>query len=220
MLPPKKKHPVFVHQHMYFQEATYRQDGVPEEDKDWDMVWMRNFSYNQVIMRSVMEIQLHKDHERDVEHPPAKTMRGNLEDFSKLDFLGAASLGRLIALKPEVKAILFPGENLPAALVDTTPRERARFFDDLLGRTVDELSSPIATPQIVVSSAMKRMAGLLGDKDLHAEADVRLAQEETYYPLRLPKLSTLYYLGNQLLIESVNRRTIPETEDERVPMVA
>jgi hypothetical protein len=195
---------MFVHQHMYFREADYRQHRVPVENKNWGLVWVRNISYNQVIMRRTLELKLHKDHEDQVEPPPDETIADNLRDLAHVDLIGAAIIGKLIGLKPELKPTIVPSGSQLARRDEITPTERAEFFDGLLAKSVTELEKPLVTPQIVIASALKRMAVLLGHKGLENEADARLMEEETYYPLRMPKVERLYHLSNELLIHDAD----------------
>lgn len=203
----------FVHQHVYFQEAAYRQDGVPPEDKDWGLVWMRNISYNQVIMRRHMELKLHQEHEEDVAPPSSETNSYCLEDYNQVDIIGAATVGKNVALNPMLQPIILPDSGRPARVDDLSPEERANFFDQQLEGSLAALEQPLVTPQRVITSALKRMSALLNSAELESLANKRLEEDVIYYPLRMPKVAKLYHLSNELVIRAFEVQTI-ETPEE------
>jgi hypothetical protein len=188
-----------VHQHVYFREADYRQDGVPVEDKDMDLVWMRRISYNQVIMGRLSELILHRDHEEHVAPPSPETNQKCLEDYAHIDAIGAAIIGKVVALKPEVRPVILPGSGQPARMDVLSPLERAEFFDNQLAISLEALRQPKVTPERVVTSALKRMSIYLNNPELQSEADRRLREDSIYYPLRMPKMGKLYHVGNELV---------------------
>ncbi len=202
VLPFNNCNGFYVNQHIYFPETAYRQAGVPPEEKDFSLNWMRRISYNQIIMRREQEIKLHNEMDEVVIPPPQEVVRKNLEDFAHLDIIGAALVGKIVSVHPEVQAQVFarPGK-VPAEVRDITPSERVEHFDSLLEKSVSILDNPQITPKLVLSSAMKRMAQLLGNKSLESEADQQLRHEDLYYPLRMPKLERLFHLSNTLLLD-------------------
>lgn len=197
-LPLKNQGPL-VHQHVYFREPDYRQDGVPVEEKDWDLVWMRNISYNQIIMRRRLEVRLHHDHEEHVLPPSPDTNRKCLEDYGHIDTIGAAIIGKVIALNPEIQPAMLPGSTRPARINVLSPEERAEFFDGQLTTSLEAITHPEITPERVITSALKRMSIYLKDPELQSEAGRRLKEDNTYYPLRMPKLGKLFHLSNELI---------------------
>lgn len=197
-LPPNNNGP-FVHQHIYFQESKYRQDGVELEKKDMNLVWMRRISYNQIIMRRHIEPKLHRDHEDHVIPPPPETNRQCLEDFEHVDNIGAAILGKVMALKPDAHPDLLDKFGYPARYKFLSPTDRADFFDEQYAISLEAIKSPQITPERVISSALKRMSIFLEDSELEAEADRRINGDKTHYPLRMPKLSQLYQRSNVMI---------------------
>jgi hypothetical protein len=184
---------------VYFQEATYRQEGVPKGEKNMDMVWMRNITYNQVIMRRHMELELHRDHELDVTPPPPETMQKCLEDFDHFDLIGAAVIGKLVSLNPGAEQFIAPGSGEPTIAELVSPEERANFFNEVFEKELDTALSPTIIPERVATSALIRMAELLGNQRLKDTAGKRLSEDKIYYPLRLPKPVTLYYRSNEII---------------------
>jgi hypothetical protein len=198
-LPFKNQGP-WVRQHVYFQERTYRQKGVPLEEKDMNLVWMRHISYNQVIMRRHMECQLHIDHEPEVAPPPAETIQKCLEDYDHFDLIGAAIVGKVVALQPGAEQFIAPGGGArPKLFSEISDAERASFFYETLEAEIETALSPVIVSERVVTSALKRMAELLGNNRLRQEAQKRIEKDKVYYPLRMPKPAALYHRSNELI---------------------
>lgn len=193
----------WVHQHVYFQERVYRQEGVPLENKNMDLVHFRNAPYNQIIMRRRKELKVHQTYEENVSPPPAETIRNCLEDYGKIDAIGAAVVGRQVALNPELIEEITPGTGPSLYSLELSPKERAEFFDDVLHDSLLALHKPHVAPERVVFGAIKRISLLLRDPELQSEAARLLKERNVFYPVRVPKRATLLSLSNCLLRDRV-----------------
>lgn len=189
----------YVHQHLYFWRNFYKQKGEPAilRDKLLSSFW--ESPYNQLLMRPYKERQVHDRFRGLVSPPPIETMKKALIDFGNLDYLGAAALGRRIALLPEAREYIVPGVNAPKAAKNFSPLETARLFDIEIERILETLNQPLVTPQRVITGAISRMSRMLHSESLNEDAERRIDEDPVYYPVRIRKFSDLYSISNTLL---------------------
>lgn len=189
----------WVYQHVYFQKNFYMQKGEPDWLKDWVLSQFCTIPYNQIAMRRWMEQELHNTYEEHVIAPDTESMRRALIDFQKLDFLGAAALGKRVALVPEALNYLSPGAGRAAGSSVASPQERAIYFDGIAEDMLDDLSSPLVVPEVVITSAIKRMSKMFGTERLDEEVKNRLPLDCTYLPVGLRHPSVYYQVGTDML---------------------
>ena len=161
---------IWMYQHLYFQRPFYQQQNVSRYMRDRILADFSNSPYNQLAMRRTKEVQLHKEREAHVFAPPPETMKKSLADFRNLDILGAAAVGKRVALVPEALECLVPGATVPKQTLKYSIREKAEFFDGELERALQALRSPLVTPQRVITGAIHRTTRLLNSKLLNDEA--------------------------------------------------
>ena len=205
----------FIHQHLYFWRNFYRQKGEPDllRDKTLSAFW--EAPYNQLLMRSYKERQVHDRFKGLVSPPPIETMKKALIDFGNLDYLGAAALGRRVSMVPEAIEYLVPGVNPPKASAFLSPKETADLFDKEVEKILDNLKQPLVTPQRVVTGAISRMARMIRSERLTEEVRQRLIEDPVHYPVRIKKLNDLYGISNNLLNKICSIRLVPS---EPVPI--
>jgi hypothetical protein len=200
---------VFVHQHVYFTEPQYRQLDLPREERDSRLSALRNSPYNQVAMRRLRERQLHLDKEPFVDPPPIDNIDKALKDYADIDLVGAASLG--IRLTMRGKHINTWSLNFdPPELQALSRHDRIDIFKAEREKALSSLSPPRIVPDILVASALKRMATRLKDRTLDRIANERLI-DEYYYPLRVPKRGHLRNIGNLVLKDALGIQALQET---------
>ena len=190
------------YQHVYFQRLFYTQKGVSKLIKDRVLSQFCVAPYNQIGMRPEEEQRLHRAFEEHVLAPSPETQKKSLVDFGYIDILGAAAIGRRVALVPEATEHLLPGMGIPNGFVKLSPVEKADFFDGELHDALSALKSPLVTPQRVITGAIRRLTRVINDERLQEEAQARLRSDETYFPVRLRSLGFYYNLSVSLLKES------------------
>lgn len=205
---------MFVHQHIYFKRDVYRDLSLPQNAES-KLRRFRECSYNQLAMRRNQELKVHLYYEGHVEPPPEVAVNGSLVDFDHLDIIGAATVGKAIALKPESLFILAPKAFPTDYSRGWSSTERADFFDSQREEALKALDKPVITPEIVVTSALKRLALALDDRELLKLADERLPEDSRYYPIRVPKPGRLYSIGHTMLSKAGGIRPMPQRRPEQ-----
>ena len=209
-------HGQWVYQHAYFQRLFYTQKGVSRFMKDRVLAQFCETPYNQIGMRAEKELELHQTFEEHVIVPPLESIPKSITDFKHIDVLGAAAIGKRVALVPEAVEHLIPGMGIPNGFVDMSPLEKAEFFDQKLNKTFQILESPIVTPQRVIAGVIKRLARVINDERLQEEARARIKKDEIYFPVRLRSPGFYYNLGVTLLKDHVSGKS----EENRVELAA
>jgi hypothetical protein len=194
----------WLRQHVYFQERNYRQEGVPPEDKDWNLVHWRNAPYNQLIMRPQEEQRLHRDFEEHVDAPPAETISACLNEYEIINKLGAASLGKTVLLQPEHSRNIFQIAKLEGTNLSVD--DRVDIYNAQIDESLRELHSSTVTPHRIVTSALRRLAILVNDTKISKEAIERSEGGEDHFPLRMPKTQRLLDLSHTLLKDAVDSK--------------
>jgi len=207
------------YQHVYFQRLFYTQKGVPEFIKDMVLAQFCESPYNQMGMRPEKEQELHRMFEEHVLAPPPETQRNSLLDFGQIDILGAAAVGRRVALVPEAVEHLIPGMVVPNGFVDMSPVEKAEFFDQVMDEALQVLRSPLVTPQRVITGAIKRIVRVVDNEILSEEAHRRTNRDGSYYPVRLRSPGFYYNLGVSMLKSRSNVQAL-QTEVDQVELAA
>ena len=190
------------YQHVYFQRLFYTQKGVSRFMKDRVLSQFCVAPYNQIGMRPHKEQELHRIYEEHVLAPSPEVQKKSLIDFGHIDVLGAAAIGRRVALVPEATEHLIPGMGIPNGFVNLSPVEKADFFDEEIHDALSALKSPLVTPQRVITGAIRRLTEVINDERLQEEAQARLRSDETYFPVRLRSLGFYYNLSISLIKES------------------
>lgn len=188
-----------VHQHIYFWRRFYRQKKTPPSVRDG---LLKNFwlaPYNQLVMRFEEEAKIHNKYKKLVSPPPIETMRSSVIDFGYLDRLGAAAIGRRVALVPEAFDLAFGGFQSHKTFQDRSPLEIARLFDGEIERILKHLETPLVTDQRVVTGAISRMARLTNNKMLLEEKRKRTENDPTYYPVRIKDPKSLLKISRRML---------------------
>jgi len=224
----ENQRPFWLYQHFYFQRPFYDQREESKYMRDGVLKEFCNSPYNQLTMRSEEELKAHLRFEEHVHAPPPETMKNSLVDFKYLDMLGAAAIGRRVALLPEALQYLAPGASFPRWNLDYSPGGRAAFFDAKLIEALQALHSPLVTPQRVITGVIKRTSRLLNSELLNSEASKRIEQDPVYYPVRLRKLGFMYAMSAEMLqgistIEKIEDRVTLEalqTEADEVELAA
>jgi hypothetical protein len=139
-------------------------------------------------------------------------MKKSLTDFRYLDILGAAAIGRRLALVPEALEFLVPKATFPKKTSKYSPLEKAVFFDAEMERALQYLEKPLVTSQRVITGVIKRSGRLLNNERLHREAQKRIEEDPIYYPVRLRNLGFLYVLSNELLDGICTVREVPQLD--------
>jgi len=207
------------YQHVYFQRLFYIQKGVSKYLKDMVLSQFSETPYNQMGMRPREEQRLHSIYEEHVLAPPPETQRKSLVDFSHIDILGAAAVGRRVALVPEAVEHLIPGMGVPNGFVDMSPIEKADFFDQSMDEALQVLKSPIVTPQRVITGAIKRLTRLVDNERLQEEAQRRVGNDNIYFPVRLRSPGFYYNLGVRMLKNTDNVKAL-QTGVDKVDLAA
>ncbi len=203
-------------QHIYFQGPFYGQYSERSYMRDQVLTEFQSSPYNQIIMRRIQELKVHRRFEEHVSPPAPETMRQSLIDFRRLDILGAAAIGKRIALVPEALEYLVHGTNPPKDNFGLSPLERANFFDEELRVSLEALQSPLVTPQRLVTGAIRRTARLINSESLNEEAERRLEEDGVYIPVRLRKPGFLYGLSNTMLEQMTSVTYI--RPDKEIPL--
>jgi hypothetical protein len=202
----------WLNQHLYFHGSFYEQ----REEKGWKrdpiLKTFRVTPYNQLVMRRAQEARVHAEMQEHIVPPPIESMQQALEDFQHFDTLGAAALGRRMVLLPESAWNLvgmgfykgFKGDDFAQAL---------RFFDAEMERALQHLRNPQVISQRVITGVIKRTADLINNERLHREANRRISEDSTYYPIRLQKPGYYYDYGRYML-RNMNVIQLPKTEAE------
>lgn len=190
---------IWMYQHLYFQRPFYKQQNVSKHLRDRVLSDFSNAPYNQLAMRRAKELQVHREFEEHVLPPSPETMKKSMVDFRHLDILGAAAIGRRVALVPEALEYLVPGASPYRQTGDYSPVETADFFDSELERALQVLRTPLVTPQRVITGVIKRTGRILNSELLKNEAEVRINEDPVYYPVRLRKLGHFYKMSKELL---------------------
>ncbi len=207
------------YQHVYFQRLFYIQKGVPKFMKDAVLSQFCEAPYNQIGMRPHKEQELHRTYEEHVLAPSPETQGKSLIDFSYIDVLGAAAIGRRVALVPEACEHFIPGMGTPNGFVDLSPLEKAEFFDQELEKALEILRSPRVTPQRVITGAIKRLTRVIDNERLQEEAQRRVEQDEIYFPVRLRSPGFYYNLGVSML-KSNSKVQALHTEVDKLELAA
>jgi hypothetical protein len=188
-----------VHQHLYYWRRFFRQRNTPPLLRDSALKRFWEAPYNQLVMRFEEEAKVHKKFKKLVSPPPIETMHKSVADFGYLDRLGAAAVGRRIALVPEAFGGL-RGNSTPHKIThDRSPLEIAEIFDHEIERILDKLESPLVTPRRVVTGAINRMGRLTNNERLITETRRRMQEDPMYYPVRIKDLRSLATLSRGLL---------------------
>jgi hypothetical protein len=185
----------WVYQHVYFTETAWRQfDRLPEE-RDAQRALFHLSTYNQIQMRPLEELRVHQDHEQEVEPLSCPVIEQSLADFGELDIIAATTLGIQVAKGSQIW-----GEGVkPSDHKILSPWDAADILEDIRALSLNKIMTSGITPQRVITSALKRAATLLNDRDLSFIADERLEEDSVYYPLRIPRLGRLSTISNQML---------------------
>jgi hypothetical protein len=189
----------WMYQHIYFQRSFYMQPGVPRWIRDEVLRRFCTSPYNQIAMREDIEDDLHNRFEEHVFAPPPESMKRGLDVFNKIDVLGAAAVGRRVALAPEALKYLAPEAKYSRGpLSSFSPVERAEIFDGVAERTLSELREPNVIPQRIVTGAIARIGRLVNSELLQQEARLRISQDGTYYPVRTRRPKFYYELSHKV----------------------
>ena len=202
----------WVHQHEYFRRLFYLQKSEPDIMRDRVLSRFREEPYNQLAMRPRQELAAHQKYARKVSPPPVETMKKSLIDFKVMDRLGAAAIGRRVALVPEALGHLIPKCTPKKGKAEYSPFQKARFFDKEMEKAIEVLYNPLVTPQRVVTGAIARMARMLNNERLLEEARRRIDIDPVYYPVRIRKPGFLYDLSNTML-KNIQVVYLPSAED-------
>ena len=189
----------WVYQHTIFQKRFYEQGEDPNWIKDQILRLYCVSPYNQIAMRDWMEQALHERYEEHVFAPPPESMRRAVADFDRLDVLGAAAIGKRIALVPEALPYLAPKvKPLKNPLPDASPVERGEFYDEIIQGQLESLESPLVTPQRIVTGAIARLGRFYNNEILQEIALDRTEADDYYYPVRLRHPRFYYNLSNRV----------------------
>lgn len=192
----------FVKQHAYYEETHFRQFDLEYEQRDPRLVALRVLSYSQIVMRSRMEQRLHNEKERRVERPSVEMADKAVRDYFELDLVAAAALGiHEIAINRQPnygKYVIQP----PPEITRLSTKDRRAILKKQWEKSLEALEHPLVVPQILVASALKRLARHTGNAELMRQADQRL-EGDGYIPLEVPKLVQLRSVGYAILKDAV-----------------
>lgn len=208
--PPKFVNSPWVRQHVYFEAAQWKKAGVEHEGTQSRLSAFRNHWSNQIIMRRKKEQKVHRDFEDHVEPPPFLIIDMGLEELNHLDRIGAATLGRDIALHPErVESLKNVGP--PKNAQDWSVADRLELFDNIRANSLQALESTKVTPEILVISGIIRLSKLLDEPGLIGIAEER--RDGKYLPVHTPSLGNLYALSNVMLRDACNVVPFPQAQE-------
>src|SRR3569833_2794386 len=129
----------FVYQHLYWQESFYRQRGVPEAVKDYTLINFQASPYQQIGIRRAEETHLHLRFEDHILPPHPHIMEKAVADFRVLDDLGAAAIGKKVAILPEAVEFLAPGNGTPKVAREVSNGTIAELFDARIDADLEAL---------------------------------------------------------------------------------
>jgi hypothetical protein len=195
----QRKEGSWVNQHVYFQKTFYQQRGLDDWKKDKVLAKFCSTPYNQIVMRRWEEEKLHRLYEEHVTAPNPEPMRQALIDFSKFDLLGAAAIGRRVALVPEALEYISPGAGTAALSSISSPIERANYFDKTIEAVLKKLDPPLILPERLVVGAINRLSQMFNTDRLKKEVEYRLPKEEVYIPVGVRHPSLYYQMSLDLL---------------------
>jgi hypothetical protein len=152
----------------------------------------------------MLERQLHKDKESGVDPPPIDSVEEALNDLFDIDVVGASTFGIRETENPR-RHNSWADDNYepPPEIQALSTNDRIRIFEARREEALRALESPRVLPARLVTSALKRIATYLRDPLLESVANERLRQDETYYPLRIPKDGTFRSIGGKVLMDEV-----------------
>ena len=182
--------------HGYFRYDSWSKEGK----NDQDIIDFRSYPYNRFVMRPWEESKIHHEFEDDVKPPSIETIRQTLEEFHRLDTVVAAEVGIQTVNNPE---ILNEIGNIrpPRAWAVLEPGARIELLKARQVQALAELDETRFIQDLVVNSVIQRTARQIGSEALAGIAASRLKDEDEILPVRVKKLSDLYYISNQLLTE-------------------
>ena len=189
----------FVYQHKYWKEWFYKQKGTDQRIIDANLVAFQASPYNQLGMRKYQELRVHQRFEEFVSPPHPVNVERSVVDFKVLDNLGAAVVGRRVALVPEALEYIAPGNGLSKQTELYSPREITEFFEGQIELALEKLEAPLITPRRVVTGVISRIARLTNSDVLGEEAAKRISEDDVFYPMRIRSISGYYQMSADML---------------------
>ena len=140
---------------------------------------------------------------RNLSPPLSPELIANVSrDFYHIDVIGAAALGRRIALVPEALEHYLPGAGRPMKVSDLSPLEKAKIFDEEMEKSLAKLQFPDALSSRVITGAIIQIARFFNHPRLLQEAERRLAEDNIHYAVKMRSAGFLNKLGEELLRDS------------------
>jgi hypothetical protein len=187
------------HQHVYYWRSFFRQKSTSRFMRDLNLLGFWRAPYNQLLMRMEEEAKIHEKFKKLVSPPPIETMQKSHVDFGWLDRLGAAAVGRRIALVPEAFNGVAKDFEPHSVARHHSPVEIAGIFDSDIKKSLEQLMHPLVTPQRVITGAISRMARLTNNDQLADEARRRAEIDAVYFPVRIRDPRQLALLSRKIL---------------------
>jgi hypothetical protein len=174
-------------------------------------------------MRITSEEILHLSHEREVPHPSTETLEPALNDFERLDMIGAATLFLDLAHGSNQHRV-DPEAVVPDWMRGIPSKDRLSFITEIREDMAKSLVRAEIIPSRLVTSAIYRLSlQLNGDRYLTQLAERRLASDPVFYPVRVPSDKTLLDKAKRMIaLEFIHGQNVtPElmqTEDEALSL--
>lgn len=202
----------FVKQHVFYPEPLYRQFDMDYEDRDPRIVAVRVLPYSQIVMRSYMEIKLHRKKESAVSRPSFEVADKIVRDYFNLDLVAAAALGiQEIAQGRELDYTKMRFQPHPA-VVGLSKKDKRAALKEQFQKSLERLESPLVLPSIVVASSLKRLARHTQSEEMSRRAAESQGVGSTdYYPIVVPKLGHLRNVGYAILKDMVGLQPLTES---------
>jgi len=209
--------------HVNHPKTVYKQESLPEEERDERLIWFRGSTYQQLHMRIGSEEMYHDVHEIYGTRPPMATIEMALRDFRRLDVVGASAI-YLNLLNGNNQYNVDVGSFNPPWIEDVDIFQRREVMQEARADAERGVSSAEVLEPRLVTSALKRLALALKDPYINKLADRRLSTDPNFYPVRTPSHKTLLTIANGILfrefVESNSAGETLQTEVERVQLAA
>lgn len=183
------------------------------EEPDEQMPWyvrealLKHFRIepSEWLVFSNEELELGQDFKELGVPLPKDVIERAATDMGHIDTLGAAALGRRLALVPESVEHFWPHVGI-MNVPDLSPLDRAKIFDEAMENSLEALQNPEITSQRVITGAVVKLASLLKNERLMEEAARRVDLYPNFYQPRLKSLGVFKQLGDSMLRQFMNER--------------